>query len=474
MTSATKKLNRNDFHIYQNASVEHLYNNHKAGLFLDMGLGKTVITLTFLDKALYEELDINRALLIAPQRVVKDVWVQEATKWEHLWRLKFTKIIGTPREREHKLKEKTDIHLISRDNVAWLCGVNGHTHYDTLIIDESSSFKSPKSQRFKALKLIIKHFKRVIILTGTPSPNGLIDLWPQLYLLDQGERLGKTITSYRSEFFKPGASNGVIVFNYNIQETGEERIHARISDIVLSMRAKDYLKLPKRINNYIELHFDDELQKKYDDFKKDKIMEFVESGVELTAINAAGMVNKLLQFANGAIYYEDADLKRDYIEVHDLKLNALEEIMDVDDKPVLVAYSYKHDLERIQARFAKYKPVLLGDSKTAVEDWNKGKIRMLLMHPASGGHGLNLQYGGSTIVWFGIPWSLELYQQLNARLDRQGQESKTGVVINHLVSCNTYDMKVIKSLEGKDATQESLMEAVKFDIQQYMKSMNAL
>jgi SNF2 family DNA or RNA helicase len=472
MTSAYKKLTLDDFHEYQLASVDHLFRNEKCGLFLDMGLGKTVITLTFLNKAIYEELAIDRTLMIGPKRVVESVWAEEAQKWAHLSKLKFTKLIGHQKQRDKALLENTDIHLISRDNIAWLCGkFGGHMPYDTLVIDESSSFKSPKSQRFKSLRLVVGQFKRVIILTGTPAPNGLIDLWPQIYLLDKGDRLGKTITSYRDEFFKPDARNGAVIFNYKIQPTGEERIHARISDICLSMRAKDYLTLPQRINNYIELKFDDVLQKKYDDFERDKILEFIDSGVELTAVNAAGMVNKLLQFANGAIYYEDADLKKEYMEVHDMKLDALEEIMDIDDKPVLVFYSYRHDLERIQAKFQKYKPRKL-ETNQDIDDWNAGKIRLLIMHPASGGHGLNLQYGGNTVVWFGIPWSLELYQQANARLDRQGQVN--GVIVNHLVACKTYDMNVIRSLSDKDRTQESLMEAVKFKIETYRQTMNTL
>lgn len=461
----TKLLSLDDFHEYQKASVDHLQRNSKCGLFLDMGLGKTIITLTFLNKIIYEELEIDRALIIGPKRVVESVWTSEVEKWSHLKNLKLTKIIGSPIQRDKALLEKTDIHLISRDNIVWLCGkYGGHMPYDTLVIDESSSFKSAKSQRFKALRLVIGQFKRVIILTGTPAPNGLIDLWPQIYLLDSGDRLGKTISSYRENFFKPDARNGMVIFNYKLQESGEERIHARISDICLSMRAKDYLNLPERINNYIELKFDGELQKKYDDFERDKVMEFIESGVELTAVNAAGMVNKLLQFANGAVYDEE----RNYHEVHDMKLDALGEILDVDDKPVLVAYTYRHDLERILARFSKIKPVVLKTDQD-IKDWNAGKIRLLIMHPASGGHGLNLQYGGNNIVWFGLTWSLELYQQFNARLDRQGQVN--GVIINHLVASNTYDMNVIKSLSDKDKTQESLMDAVKYKIENYRKLM---
>lgn len=469
MTTAISKLNLSDFHLYQNAAVEHLYNNKFCGLFLDMGLGKTVITLTFLNKILYEDLEISRALLIAPKRVVDIVWDSEVSKWEHLKYLKLTKIVGNQKQREKALIEKTDIHLISVDNIAWLCGkFGGHMPYDTLIIDESSCFKSPKSQRFKALRLVINNFKRVVILSGTPSPNSLMDLWPQIYLLDKGERLGKTITSYREEYFNPGQKNGHIVYNYKLQKTGEERIHAAISDICLSMSAKDYLDLPERINNYIDVVFDAELQKKYNQFKEEKILEFVESGLELTAVNAAGLMNKLLQFANGAIYYENDNGVRDYKEIHDLKLQALEEIMELNDKPVLVAYTYKHDLERILAKFSKYKPVVFnGDND--VKKWNNGEIRMMIMHPKSGGHGINLQYGGNILVWFGLTFSLELYQQFNARIDRQGQTETP--IIHHIVAHNTYDTQVIKALNNKAKTQNELMEAVKFEINEYINRM---
>ncbi len=465
MTTANSKLNISDFHMYQNAAVEHLYNNEKCGLFLDMGLGKTVITLTFLNKVLYEELEINRVLLIGPKRVIENVWTSEVEKWEHLKYLKLTKIVGTQKQREKALLQKTDIHLISVDNVAWLCGMySGYMPYDTLILDESSCFKSPKSQRFKALRLVLKNFKRIVILTGTPAPNSLIDLWPQIYILDRGERLGKNITDYREEYFKPGQTNGHVVYNYRLKTNCEQRIHAAISDICLSMSAKDYLDLPERINNYISVKFDNELQNKYNQFKEEKILQFIESGVELSAVNAAGLINKLLQFANGAVY----DDEKNYHDIHNLKLEALEEILELNDKPILVAYSFKHDLERILEKFKKYKPVVFnGDAD--VKRWNNGDIRMMLMHPKSGGHGLNLQYGGNIIVWFGLTWSLELYQQFNARIDRQGQVEKP--IIHHIIAENTYDNNVIKALSNKAITQNELMEAVKFEIEAYIKRM---
>lgn len=413
---------------------------------------------------MYEELDIRRALIIAPKRVVESVWTAEVEKWEHVKHLKLTRIIGTAKQRQQALLEKSDVHIVSRDNLAWLVAQypKGTVPYDCLIIDESSSFKNHRSQRFKALRTVMDSFKRVVILTGTPAPNGLLDLWAQIYLLDKGERLGKKVTFYREDYFRPDKMNGAIVYSYKLREGSEEKIHKKLQDICLSMKAKDYLDLPERIDNYIKIQFSKELRARYKQFEEDKIMELVEADVEVTAMTAAALVNKLLQFCNGAVYDED----KNYHEVHDLKLDALEEIMEQDDKPILVAYNYQSDKERLLARFKKYKPVVLNGDKD-IKDWNAGKIRMLIMHPASGGHGLNLQYGGNTIVWFGLNWSLELYQQFNARLDRQGQTN--GVIIHHIVVENTYDESVIKSLKAKDVTQESLMQAVKLKIEQYKK-----
>lgn len=456
-------LGYDNLHGYQKIAIEHMYNNPKSALFLDMGLGKTVTTLTFLNKILYEELDVKRVLIVAPKRVVESVWDSEVEKWEHIKHLKLTKIIGSEKNRRLALLERTDIHLISRDNITWLCAqYGGYLPYDCLVIDESSSFKSHSSKRFKSLRIVLHNFKRVVLLTGTPSPNGLLDLWAQIYLLDKGERLGKNISHYREDFFKPNKMNGAIVYSYKTQQDGEERIHRRISDICLSMKAKDYLDMPERVNNYIMVEFDAKLRKQYKQFEEDKIMEIVESEVEVTAMGAAALVNKLLQFCNGAVYDED----KTYHVVHDLKLDALEEILENDDKPLLVAYTYQHDKERIMQRFKKYKPVALSGNKD-IEAWNRGEIRMMVMHPASGGHGLNLQYGGNTIVWFGLNWSLELYEQFNARLDRQGQTN--GVVIHHIVAKSTYDESVIKSLKEKSRVQDSLMEAVKLKINEYKK-----
>lgn len=459
-------MNESDMHGYQDTSVDHILNNLFCGLFLDMGLGKTVSSLTAINKLLYEELDINNALVVAPKRVVESVWTKEVEKWDHLKHLKIVRVIGNPKQRLAALKTKADIHLISRDNIVWLCGQYGGSMlpFDMLVIDESSSFKSPKSLRFKALKKVQASFDRVLLLTGTPAPNGLIDLWSQIFLLDRGERLGKTITQYREVYFRPGKTNGAIVYNYNLQNDGEERIHSKIDDICISMKAEDYLDMPEKIPNFIDLYFDEQTRIKYDNFERDQVLELFSDGEEISAINAAALSNKLLQFANGAVY----DDEKNYHIVHDIKIEALDEIIDnANGKPVLVAYTYRHDLERILHRFKSKKIRQLKTDKD-IDDWNAGKIEILIMHPASGGHGLNLQAGGNIVVWFGQIWSLELYQQFNARLYRQGQDKP--VVINHLIMKNTIDEDVIKSLNNKDAKQNNLLEAVKSKIAKYLKT----
>lgn len=456
-------MNRDNLHNYQLNANDHIVDNNYCGLFLDMGLGKTVSTLTAINELIFEELDISKVLIVGPKRVAESVWTAEAQKWDHLKHLKISKVIGSEKQRKAALREKADIYMIGRDNIVWLCGQFGGSMlpFDMLVIDESSSFKSPKSLRFKALKLAQPSFKRVVILTGTPAPNGLIDLWSQVYLLDRGQRLGKTISMYREIYFKPGKRNGSIIYNYDLQGDGETRIHQKIEDICMSMKAKDYLDLPQRIDNYIELKFNAELQQKYDDFERDQVLELFSTDQEISAINAAALSNKLLQFANGAIYDEN----KDYHIVHDLKLEAAEEIVEnANGKPVLIAYTYKHDLERLMLHLKKYKPKQLKTDQD-INDWNAGKIQVMIMHPASGGHGLNLQAGGNIIVWFGQTWSLELYMQFNARLDRQGQTES--VIINHLIASKTIDQDVIKALANKNTKQEGLMAAIKIKIEKY-------
>lgn len=458
-------MNESNLHKYQIVAVVHIMSNFFSGLFLDMGLGKTVSTLTAIYKLIFEELDVDRVLIIAPKRVAENVWTSELEKWDHLKGLKIEVIAGNPQKRREILTRKAHIFTISRDNLAWLCGEYGGSKlpFDMYVVDESSSFKSHKSQRFKAFRMVQSSFRRGVILTGTPAPNSLIDLWPQVWLLDRGERLGKTITHYRDKFFNPGKRNGAIIYDYKPQDDGAQRIQESIGDIIISMKAKDYLELPPRIDNFVEIEFDPATKKKYQDFERDQVLAIFGTDKEVTALNAAALSNKLLQFANGAVYDED----RNVHEMHDLKIEALEEIIEsANGNPVLVAYTYQHDLERIMRHFKKLNPVRLKTGED-IDNWNAGKIQLMVMHPASGGHGLNLQTGGNIIVWFGQTWSLELYQQFNARIYRQGQEKPS--IINHLISKGTIDADVIKALDRKDQTQESLMEAVKYRISKYLK-----
>lgn len=456
-------LSLDNLHTYQERSVKHIIDNSHCALFLEMGLGKTVSTLTAVNILMFEELDISTVLVVAPKRVAESVWDAEIRKWKHLKHLRISKVIGSAKQRREALRSDADIYVIGRDNIAWLCGQYGGSMlpFDMLVIDELSSFKNSKSIRFKSLKNVQSSFSRIVGLTGTPAPNGLLDLWSQIYLLDKGKRLSRFITRYRDDYFTKDY-NG---FSYTIRTGADKMIHDKISDICLSMKAEDYLDLPGRIENVIEIEFDKETQDLYNEFEKEQVMELfagTEEGEKvISAVNAAALQNKLLQFANGAVYDEN----KNYHIVHDLKIDALKEIIeDANGKPVLVAYSYRHDLERMMHALKKYKPRLLKTDKD-IRDWNSGSIKVLIMHPASGGHGLNLQSGGNIIVWFGQTWSLELYQQFNARLDRQGQ--KEIVVINKLVAIKTMDTRVIKALKSKDKTQNYLMEATKALIEKY-------
>ena len=460
-------LKETDLHKYQKKAVEHIITHKYCGLFLEMGLGKTVSTLTAVEKLMYDYLEVNSVLVIAPKRVAETVWAEEAQNWEHLQHLTFSKIIGTEKQRLEAFHKKADIHIISRDNIAWLCCIcSSNLPYDMLVIDELSSFKNHQSQRFKALRLARPWIKRVVGLTGTPAPNGLIDLWPQIYLMDRGERLGKTITKYRSTYFTPGRSNGYVVYNYNLQGGAEQAIRNKIGDICISMQAQDYLQMPMLTNNYVKLKMPKDILAAYHKFEKDSIMKLIsiDNEVEITALNAAGLSNKLLQFANGAIYDEDKNV----YPIHDIKLEALEEIVEeACGKPVLVAWTYQFDRDRIMKYLSKYKPRELKTAKD-IQDWNDGKVQLMLAHPASAGHGLNLQAGGNIIVWFGLTWSLELYQQFNARLYRQGQ--KQGVIIHHLYMAQTHDEDVILALKNKDRVQMSLMNSIKAKIDNYIKN----
>ncbi len=455
-------LNESNLHQYQTHCIDHVINNPYSALLIDMGLGKTVSTLTAINRLIYEELEIDRVLVIAPKRVAESVWSCEIDKWEHLRHLKIVKITGTEKQRKEALRQKADIHIISRDNVAWLCGLYGGSMlpFDVLVIDESSSFKNPASMRFKALKKVQAYFKRVVILTGTPAPNGLIDLWAQIWLLDRGQRLGQTITFYRDNYFRK-SYNG---FSYDPQEDSEQRIHNKLKDICISMKSEDYLELPERIDTYIDVELTPALKKQYEDFERENVLKMFGDGeTEITAMNAAALSNKLLQFAGGAIYDEDKNVH----EIHDLKLDATEQfIEEANGKPVLIFYSYKHEFDRLMTRLKKYKPVKM-QTPQHEKDWNAGKIQVMLLHAASGGHGLNLQEGNTTMLWFSLNWSLELYMQANKRLHRQGR--KYPVIIGHLIARGTEDENVVKRLDGKQNTQEALMASVKAKIEKYKK-----
>lgn len=424
-----------------------------------MGLGKTVTTLTAVSDLIFSHLEVEKVLVVAPKRVAESVWMQEAKKWEHLKHLKFSLIAGDQKKRRKTLLNKADIYLISRDNLAWLIGEFGGTTtpFDMLVIDELSSFKNHASQRFKALKMVQPSFDRVVGLTGTPAPNGLIDLWAQIWLLDRGKRLGKTITAYREAFFNRSFSG----FGYDIRKGAAEQIQEAIADICVSMRAEDYLDLPKRITIINRIPMPDDLRKDYREFEREKVLELLEQGETITAANAAALSNKLLQFANGAIY----DTEKNYYEIHTLKLEALEDIVEAaQGEPILVAWTYRSDAERIEKHFKSIKPKRLESDKD-VEDWNNKKIKMLLMHPASGGHGLNLQKGGHIIVWFGNTWSNELEKQFNARVDRQGQTEIPRIY--KLALEGTMDERVIDVVEGKAEVENNLMNAVKVLVNEY-------
>lgn len=442
-------------HDYQKIAEEKIIELPAVGLFLDMGLGKTVITLSAINRLMYEMFTVSRVLVIAPKRVAEDTWSRESQKWDHLKHLKLSRVLGNREQRIQALESDADIYIINRENVKWLvdqCQVKRHWPFDMVVIDELSSFKSSKSQRFRALRKVTPLIKRIVGLTGTPTPNGLLDLWPQIYLLDRGQRLGKTVSGYREQYFTPGQRNGYTVFNWQPKEGADKAIQEKIKDICISMSAEDYLQLPERLNNIIQVQLSKKEMALYRTMEKEQILTMGDS--DIVALSAGTVAGKLLQMANGAAYGQDGS----YTVIHDRKLDALEEILDTTDEPVLVFYNFQHDYDRLTERFRKLCPRTLEDAGD-IRDWNDGKIRLLLAHPASVGHGLNIQDGGRIIIWFGLTWSLELYQQANARLYRQGQ--RKNVIIHHLVASGTIDEQVMAALERKDTGQKALLEAVK-------------
>jgi len=445
-------------HIYQEYAKQKIIDLPAAGLFLDMGMGKTVTTLTAISELQYDYFHVAKTLVIAPLRVAEDTWGSEVAKWDHLKHLRVSKVLGSANERLNALQTPADIYVINRENVVWLVELYGkHWPFDMVVIDELSSFKSHQAKRFKALRKVRPVVDRLVGLTGTPAPNGLIDLWAQIYLLDRGERLEKNITGYRNRYFDPDKRNQQVVFSYKLKDGAEEAIYKKISDICVSMSAKDWLDLPERINNTVTVKLSKAEMDTYDKMERDMLLPYDVGDV--VANTAAGLSNKLLQMANGAVYNENGEVQ----EIHRAKLLALDDLIEAaNGKPVMVFYYFQHDLSRLQEHLKKLKPRVLENSKD-IKDWNDKKIQILLVHPQSAGHGLNLQAGGNIIIWFSLTWSLEYYEQANARLDRQGQTES--VIVHHLVTEGTIDEDVMSALAGKAEGQNALLEAVKARIE---------
>jgi len=441
-------------HNYQTFATDFVKSHPITALVLDMGLGKTAITLTAIYDLLFDSFEVSNILVVAPLRVARDTWADEIRKWEHLHGLRFEIAVGTEQERRAALNRKADIHVINRENADWLVNKSGIPwRWDMLIIDELSSFKSWQSQRFKALWKVRPTIRRVVGLTGTPSSNGLMDLFAEYKLLDGGQRLGRYITRYRENYFVPDKQNGQRIFSYKPRKGSEDEIYAKIADITISMKSTDHLQMPKLLTVEHTVRLSEQERKQYDTLKRDMVLKLNPDTID--AVNAAALSGKLCQMANGAVYGDDSKA----VHIHNRKLDALEDLIEAaNGKPVLVAYWFRHDLGRIQKRF----DVVKLDTAESIKRWNNGEIPIAVIHPASAGHGLNLQSGGSTLIWFGLTWSLELYQQTNARLWRQGQ--KNTVVIQHIVTTGTIDEDVLKALTEKGVTQNRLIEAVKANL----------
>ena len=447
-------------HEYQKYATRYIKEHSISAVLLDMGLGKTSITLTALNDLLFDSFEAHRILVIAPLRVARDTWTAEADKWDHLQSLICSVAVGTEAERRSALLKPADIFIINRENVQWLIEDSRLPfNYDTVVVDELSSFKNHQAKRFRALMKVRPTVKRIIGLTGTPSANGLMDLWAEFRLLDMGARLGRFISRYRLDYFQPDKRNGQVVFSYKPLPGAEQRIYDKISDITISMRSADLLQMPELVSSEYAVRLSDDERQRYDALKQDLVLQLPDG--DITAANAAALTGKLCQMANGAIYTDNGDT----INLHDRKLDALEDIFEsAGGKPLLVAYWFKHDLARITERLEKlHVPFSKLDSAESIRRWNNGELPVALIHPASAGHGLNLQSGGSCIVWFGLTWSLELYQQTNARLWRQGQTAST-VVVQHIVTKGTIDERILKVLSKKDSTQSALIDAVKADL----------
>ena len=447
-------------HDYQQYAIGYIEAHPVAAVLLDMGLGKTSITLTALNDLLFDSFEIRKVIVIGPLRVARNTWGAEIEKWDHLNGLQYSVAVGTENERLSALKKQADIYLINRENVQWLISESGIPFdFDMVVIDELSSFKNHQTKRFKALMKVRPKVKRIVGLTGTPSSNGLMDLWAEFRLLDMGERLGRFIGQYRTSYFRPDKQNGQVVFSYKPLPGAEKQIYGKISDITISMKSADHLQMPELINSRYTVYLSEKEDSHYADLKKDLVLQLPDG--DITAANAASLSGKLSQMANGAIYTDTGET----VAIHERKLDALEDIIEAaNGKPVLVAYWFRHDLERITERLHKLKiPCSKLDTDGSIRKWNAGEIPVALIHPASAGHGLNLQGGGNTLVWFGLTWSLELYQQTVARLWRQGQASET-VVVQHIITKGTIDERIMKALSEKDTTQAALIDAVKADL----------
>lgn len=446
---------RYEAHDYQKYATDFILTHPIAAVFLEMGLGKSVITLTALFDLILDQFLIRKVLVIAPLRVARDTWPLEIRKWDHLSGLTYSVAVGNESERRTALMRAADIYIINRENVDWLITKSGIPFdFDMMVIDELSSFKSHQAKRFKSLLKARPSVKRIVGLTGTPSSNGLMDLWAEFRLLDLGQRLGRYISHYRAAYFMPDKRNAEVIFSYKPLSGAEDAIYQRISDVTISMKSCDYLKLPECVINEVPVVMNDKEMAVYDRFREDMVTKIKDK--EIDAANAAVLSGKLLQMANGAVYDEE----KVSCHIHDRKLDALEDLIEgANGKPVLIAYWYQHDAERIRARF----PVREIKTSQDIEDWNAEKISAAIIHPASAGHGLNLQAGGSTLIWFGLTWSLELYQQTNARLHRQGQ--KDTVIIHHIIAKDTIDEDVMKTLRKKEKTQDALINAVRANLE---------
>ncbi len=450
---------------YQRYCYDQLITHNSLGLFLDMGLGKTIITLLAIKELIYGRFAVRRCLVIAPKKVAEATWQQEAAKWDSVRCLRISTVLGSSRQRIKALMTPADIYIINRENLSWLVDYyKNDWPFDMVVADESSSFKNHRAKRFKSLAAIRGHISRMVCLTGTPTPNGLLDLWPQVFLLDQGQRLGKFFTHFREQFFEPGQRNRNTIFSWNPKDCAWSNIMAKVADICISMKSEDYLQLPEIIYDDIPVQLDAKAASAYNELEKQMVLELVNQDKVIDVTSAAALSNKLQQLANGAIYDDTGK----WYPVHDCKIEAFLELLEqLHGKPALVFYSFRHDLARLEKALREKTDLVFKRLEGAKEmdEWNAGKLNVLLAHPASCAYGLNLQQGGNHVIWFGLNWSLELYQQANKRLHRQGQKER--VIIHHLLCTGTRDDDMIEALHRKDKAQEYVLESLKARIDKY-------